>query len=85
MQDSKGGQVYLVSKTVVSESGREALVREATSRPPFGPGFSEEELEGAEVLEVHGSSFSDPGPDYCEFRLLDAKGEVLKTRQVGGY
>jgi hypothetical protein len=64
---------------------REALVREATSRPPFGPGFSEDELEGAEVLEVHGSSFSDPGPDYCEFKLLDAEGNVLLTKVVGGF
>ena len=63
----------------------EALVREATSRPPFGPGFSEKELEGAEVLEVHGSSFTDPGPDYCEFKLLDGDGEVLKIKRVGGY
>ena len=62
-----------------------ALKRSATSRPPFGPGFSEEELEGATALEVYGTSFSDPGPDYCEFKLLDAKGNVLLTKVVGGF
>lgn len=77
--------MHLVSKTAASEAGREALVRAATSRPPFGPGFGEAAVEKAEALEVHGSSFSDPGPDFCEFRLLDADGEVIATRRVGGY
>jgi hypothetical protein len=77
--------MHLVSKVEVKVSGIEKLIADATARPPFGPGFLVSDLERAEALECHGTSFSDPGPDYCEFRLLDADGEVLKVKRVGGY
>ncbi len=35
----------------------------ATTRSPYGPGFSQEEAQTIHTLEVHGSSFNDPGPD----------------------
>jgi hypothetical protein len=57
----------------------------AMERPPFGPGFTSEEAMKASTLEVHGSSFSDPGEDFTEFRLLDAAGTVIGTRRVGGF
>jgi len=60
------------------------LVSAATQQPPFGPGFSSEQAEEADKLEVWGSSFNDPGPDYCAFKLLKA-GEVVAERTVGGF
>lgn len=58
---------------------------EMTSPAPFGPGFSEAKAEQAERMEVWGSSFSDPGPDYCEFRLFDSEGRQIGSRVVDGY
>jgi hypothetical protein len=63
----------------------EAARKTALDKPPFGPGFTEGEAVRGETLEVHGSDFSEPGDDYCEFRLLDAAGAVIGTRRVGGY
>ncbi len=77
--------MYLVSKVEAKVSGIGKLITDATAKPPFGPGFLVSDLGKAEVLETWGTSFSDPGPDYCEFKLLDANGEVLKTKRVGGF
>lgn len=57
----------------------------AVDRPPFGPGFTENELECAKIMEIEGSSFSDPGPDYCDFILKDAEGKELARKRVDGY
>ncbi len=57
----------------------------AASKPPLGVGFSEEIVSKTEVLEVHGSEVSDPGPDYCEFRAIDAGGNIIGTKRVNGY
>jgi len=59
--------------------------KQAAATPPFGPCFSEEIVEKIETLEVHGSSISDAGPDYCEFLAFDAKGEQIGTKRIGGY
>ena len=56
----------------------------ATTRRPFGPGFSEEEAQTIHTLEVHGSSFNDPNSDYCEFRAINAQGQ-LPPRRITGY
>lgn len=48
-------------------------------------GFDAAEAERAADMELLGTSFSDPGPDYCEFRLRDGDGRVLATRRVDGY
>jgi len=77
--------MYLVSKVEAKVSGIGKLITDATARPPFGPGFLVSDLREAETLEAHGTSFGDPGPDYCEFRLLDADGKVLKVKRVGGF
>jgi len=34
--------------------------------------FTAEELARANRLEIWASSFNDPGPDFCEYRLLRA-------------
>jgi hypothetical protein len=56
----------------------------ATTRSPYGPGFSQEEAQTIHTLEIHGSSFTDPGPDYCEFRASNAQGQ-LPPRRITGY
>ena len=57
----------------------------AASKPPFGAGFSAEIVTKTETLEVHGSEINDPGPDYCEFRAIDASGNIIGTKRVNGY
>jgi len=52
---------------------------------PFGPGFSEDQIKESATMEVWATGFSDPGPDYCEFRLFDADGKRIATRRVDGY
>ena len=59
--------------------------KQAEVQPPFGPGFDAKIVGQTETLEVHGTSFNDAGPDYCEFRAFDAKGEQIGTRRIGGY
>ena len=57
----------------------------AVEGPPFGPGFSEEIAEQASKMEVWGTGIKDPGPDYCEFRLIDDGGQQIAAKRVGGY
>jgi len=64
--------------------GREARV-DAAAEPPFGAGFSAEIVAQTEMLEVHGSEFSAPGVDYCEFRAFDTRGNLVATKRVQGY
>jgi hypothetical protein len=64
--------------------GKEAR-ENAAAAPPFGPGFSEEIVAKTETMEVHGSEFSAPGIDYCEFRAFDVRGNLVGTKRVDGY
>ena len=64
--------------------GKEAR-ENAAAAPPFGPGFSPEIVAKTEVLEVHGSEFSAPGIDYCEFRAFDTARNLVGTKRVNGY
>ena len=59
--------------------------KQAAASPPFGPGFGPQVVAQTEVLEVHASEFKDPGPDYCEFRALDAKGNLVGSKRINGY
>ena len=36
-------------------------------------------------IVVTGSSFSDPGDDWCEYTLVDEEGNVLASRRIQGY
>jgi len=36
-------------------------------------------------VEVHGSSFSDPGPDFCRFVAYDEAGREVAVRTTEGY
>lgn len=46
--------------------------------------FTDEEVARAERLDVLGSAFSDPGDDWCEYRLVFSETEV-KAHRVAGY
>ena len=66
------------------ETVTETMEVQAKSKPPFGPGFAAVPEEAVK-MEVWGSSLKDPGPEYCEFRLLDKDGNVLDKKRVAGY
>jgi len=53
--------------------------------PPFGPGFSQEQAIAILTLEIHGSSPSDPGPDFCEFIAFSSNKTSLAPRRIIGY
>lgn len=57
----------------------------AASSPPFGPGFRDDVVSRVETVEVWGTSFDDPGQDFCEFRALDAAGSEIGRIRIGGY
>ncbi len=59
-------------------------VPNAVDTPPFGPGFSEDEARNADAMEIWGTQFNDPGPDYVEFRLIK-DGQTWVERRVDGY
>lgn len=53
---------------LIKRVGWEALVMEAMAPEPYGPGFSEDEVLGADVLEIWAP---DEGwGTYLEYRLL---------------
>lgn len=66
----------------VSETTDKKAMRESR---PFGPGFPEAKVERAARMEVWGSSFSDAGADYCEFRLFDDAGRQIASARVEGF
>lgn len=72
--------MYLMEKV----EGEEAVIRRGTASKPFGPGFVRAEVAGSDRLEIWGSSFNDPGPDFCEFRFYKGA-EPVVTGNVPGY
>jgi len=63
---------------------KQAIIQEGTANPPFGPTFSQEQVDQADRLEVWGSSFTDAGEDFCEYRLFE-KGQQIATKRVAGF
>lgn len=57
----------------------------AASKPPLGVGFSAAIVSKTETLEVYGSGLKDAGPDFCEFRAIDAGGNIVGTKRLNGY
>ena len=51
--------------------------------PFFGVHFSDEEVEHADRCELWGSSFSDPGGDFCEYRLMKEDRVIARRRTIG--
>lgn len=69
----------------ISEHAGDDAKKKAADRPPCGPGFDEKTVAQTARLEVWGTNFSDPGPDYCQFRVFDATGKQCGVRNVDGY
>lgn len=57
--------------------------QKALETPPLGPGLTI--IEWVDRLELWGSSFSDPGDDWCEWRIYDAEGAKRFTHRIPGY
>jgi hypothetical protein len=74
------GLMYLIRK-FTGESAR--LV--AVETQPFGAGIDVKTSKTVERVEFWGTSFNDPGEDYCEFRLFDAQGAQIAKARVEGY
>lgn len=66
------------------KTGEEARVA-ASQNAPFGPGFTPEVVKQIETLEIHGSSFTDAGEDFCEFRAINADGIQFAAKRLAGY
>jgi len=56
-----------------------------TASPPFGGGFTQAQADEASELVVDGTSFEDPGPDHCVFKLVREDGTVVAANRVEGY
>ncbi len=67
------------------KGGVDRVKNAAMCPPPFGPGFQEEEVKKAVEMRVYGSSFNDPGGDFCEYRLYDVNGVFYARRRRSGY
>ena len=61
------------------------LARQMAMSPQWGLGMSTVEAAAVSRLEMWGSSFKDPGADWCELKAFDAQGALLKSRRVEGY
>jgi hypothetical protein len=57
----------------------------AISPPPFGPGFDGKRVEKIDSLTIMGTSFNDPGPDYCVFIACDNQFNVIAAKRIEGY
>ena len=68
--------MYL-NKTVVDKDKIQDLV----SR--YHVPFTQQQIDGAVSMEIHSSSFTDPGPDFNEYRLTDSTGKVHTHRKEG--
>ena len=64
---------------------REITPKDAMMRPPFGPGLSAEFAETARHLEVWGTKYNRPGPDFCMMCVQDSNGENITICKVDGY
>lgn len=59
-------------------------VQSFLARQHFVP-FKEEQLVTAQKLEIWATSFTDPGPDYCVFKLYDSNRQLIAENTVNGY
>jgi hypothetical protein len=77
--------MHLISTFKKQNDGCNVSIGEIVQCPPFGfPKFTLDEVKEAERLEVWGSSFNDPGDDFCEFRVIK-NNETILTKRVDGY
>ena len=60
------------------------LTDTATRDPPFGPGYPAGIVDAAERIEVWATNITDPGNDFCEFRLFNRAGKQIANKRVSG-
>lgn len=70
---------------LISTFSGETAKYQAQARRPFGPGLDRGLAQRVEKLEVWGSTFKDPGGDYCEYKAYDANNTLLANERVQGY
>ncbi len=70
--------MYLIER-LEGEKARSLVIRPR----PFGPGLKPDAR--VEFVEVWGSSFNDPGDDWCEFRMFAADDQELGSYRFSGY
>ena len=54
-------------------------------RPPFGPGFTIDEVDMAEKMIITFTDFKDLGGDYTTFELYDKEGKLIASKTIEGY
>jgi hypothetical protein len=69
---------------VANYTGAQARERARYLAPGATP-VAEDVIEKIERLIINGSSFSDSGDDWCEFRAFDAVGNGIAYQRVNGY
>ena len=77
--------MYMIEKFTRAAIGHKDFEEKVVTPLPMGPNFSKEHAEQATSLELWGTSFSDQGADYCEWRLYDADGVLVDRKRVEGY
>ena len=50
----------------------------------MGPGFSIEELQDIDLLEVWGTQVTDEGEDFCKFSLIQGN-QIVREKKIKGY
>lgn len=70
-----------LEEKLVGEKARQS----AEMLPPFGPGFDRPIIQRLESMQLMVSDFNDPGPDFCEWQAMDARGERIGTMRIRGY
>lgn len=43
------------------------------------------DLDAVNRIEIHGTSPSDEGEDYCEYRVFDCQNKLMASRREFGY
>ena len=70
-------------QTFDTPEGARTLLR---VRRPMGAGVDEPDvLDQVRRVEVWGSSFQDPGPDWCEYRCFNEENQLFHVVKVDGY
>jgi hypothetical protein len=57
--------------------------KEGLKAPPFGPAFTQEQVDQSDKMQTYGTTFSHP-EEFTEFRLIK-NNETIFTKRVDGY
>jgi len=77
--------MHLLRKYLTDTAEQTTLMQfYAKTEPPFGGGFTIEQAEQADKMEIWGSGFNDIGDDFCDYKLFK-NNEVIENKRVTGY